>query len=398
MPPKGESSPGSAFGQRVIEYFTLREAEAALARLPELSRAAIADGIELARQQAAAAEALFAVGHTVEALRLAREALETTQLAAERYAGAMGLEVGDRKGAPAVSPPSDERADDAATGATAEAAKDSPSDEASSDDASSDEESPASEEEKVASGDVVPAVDVKPKASGPAPAWRQLAARAGMSTRRIEGTERQLAAERALSVPRLEKDVAPAHVDGFREVIQVRAAIEETLAPATHTKGSLLGARIWRGVSSTIVLLVVLAGLVYTLKPVEGTFVRASATWADSPDFRPDFVIDGSEDTMWLLPDNAGWVEVRTAPAIEAVHRITLVNAGNARVNDRGTRVYRIEIYSGGELVESIDGEFGDELGATATHEVSAENVERIRFVAVSGYRVGAGLSELRWE
>lgn len=415
MTSKGDPSPGSSFGQRVIEYFTLRNAEAALARLPELARGAIADTIELARQQAAAAEALFAVGHTVEALRLAREALESTQSAADQYASAMGLEVSPR--APRSS---DERAQgedegvkDAAAEATSSPASETEADRAAAKD-EEDEASAKDEADQDASGDAsaadesAQASDVSGQASQPAKvssatpdpkaAWRQLAIRAGVAAGRIATIERQLVSSAALSVPRLEKDVAPAHVDGFREVLQARAAIEEMLAPATHTKGSLLGARIWRGVSSTLLALAVIGGLVYVLQPVEGTFVRASATWADSPDFRADFIIDGDENTMWLLPENAGWVEVRTAPPIASVHRVTLVNAGNARVSDRGTRVYRLEIYAGGELAESIDGEFGDELSATATHELSVQNVERIRFVAVSGYRAGAGLSELRWE
>jgi hypothetical protein len=392
-----DPSLGSSFGQRVIEYFTLRNAEAALARLPELARGSIADTIELSRQQAAAAEALFAVGHTAEALRLGREALESTQRAADQYARAMGLDVSERaniatdaEALPAeVAAPTDEASSEADVAADAPFEGDAIETEAAKTD--------APETDAKAPAPIVVAAKGSTTADTKA-AWRQLAVRSGMSSSRIGGIERQLASSAALSVPRLEKDVAPAHVDGFREVLQARAAIEETLAPATHTKGSLLGARIWRGVSSTFLALAVIGVLVYMLKPVEGTFVRASATWADSPDFRADYIIDGDENTMWLLPENAGWVEVRTAPPIAAVHRITLVNAGNARVSDRGTRVYRLEIYAGGELAESIDGEFGDELSATTTHEVSVQNVERIRFVAVSGYRAGAGLTELRWE
>lgn len=363
------------FMSRAVEYFTLRAAEAELERLPELARAEIAEGIELSRQQTAAAEALFAVGHTVEALRLGKEALASTQKAAERYALARGL-------SPKVEAPAETKTD-AATEAPAAA-----STETQTEPASDGDESDAVAEE-------APPAKPAPVAS---PAWKRLAEASGRTAKQIGTIERILVDVDKLALPRLEKDVAPAHVDAFRELLRARAEIEDTLLPATLTKGSLLGARIWRGVSTGLLTLLVLGALIYLVRPVEGTFVRASATWADSPDFRPDFIIDGSDASMWLLPEHTGWVEVRVAPPIASIHRITLVNAGSTAIPDRGTHEYRLEIYADGRLEQSIDGSFGEELGATASHDVDVRNVERIRFVARSGYRIGSGLSEMRWE
>ena len=88
-PARAPSRPGAA--ERLAEYFTLRGAAAELSRLDETVRAEIADAVAVARQQMAAAEALFAVGHTVEALRLGTESLRHTERAAERYAASLGL-------------------------------------------------------------------------------------------------------------------------------------------------------------------------------------------------------------------------------------------------------------------------------------------------------------------
>ena len=401
------------FLTRTVEYFTLRAAEAELERLPELARAEIAEGIALARQQTAAAEALFAVGHTVEALRLGKDALASTEKAAERYARARGLvSVGPEVAAPASESPQSESSPAESPQSESSPAESPQSESTESPGSESPEGAAASEADASEAVSASPSEGAAPleapasepstalagKTGGPKAAWRRLAEAAGKPAARIGVTERSLAELDKLVLPRLEKDVAPAHVDAFRDLLRARAEIEDTLTPATHTKGSLFGARIWRGMSAGLLALVVMAGLYYGLRPVEGTFVRASATWADSPDFRPEFIIDGSETSMWLLPQHTGWVEVRVAPAIPEIHSITLVNAGSTAIADRGTNAYRLEIYSGGRLEQTIDGAFGEELGATVTHEVSVSNVERIRFTAESGYRVGSGLSELRWQ
>jgi hypothetical protein len=219
-----------------------------------------------------------------------------------------------------------------------------------------------------------------------------------VSEARVRAAARAITELDKRAVPALEKDVSPAHVEAFRELVRARADVEEGILPATLTKEGLAGTRLFRIVGTALVSLAAIAGPYFFLRPVEGTFVRASATWADSPDFRTDFVIDGDPRTMWLTPEFEGWVEVRVVPAIPEVHRITLVNAGTAAVPDRGTNAYQLEIYAGGRLEQTIDGSFGEEFGATVTHEVNVRNVERIRFVARSGYRRGSGLAELSWE
>lgn len=216
-PARAPSRPGAA--ERLAEYFTLRGAAAELSRLDETVRVEIADGIALARQQMAAAEALFAVGHTVEALRLGTESLRHTERAAERYAAGLGL-----------APP---------------ASLESPSE----------------------------AAGVEGAPSTPAAAWELLAARAGVSDARVRSAARAIAELDKRAVPALEKDVSPAHVEAFRELVRARADVEEGILPATLTKESLAGTRWFRIVGTTLVSLAALVGLYFFLRPVEGTFV-----------------------------------------------------------------------------------------------------------------------------
>lgn len=381
-------------GERLAEYFTLRKAAAELERLDEVSRARIAESIALARQQMAAAEALFAVGHTVEALRLGAESIRETERAADRYAALLGL---------LPAEPAPEEKPDAKEPAPEEKPDAEKPDAAATTDAKPEGDAKPEADPKVEAEAAEAKLEASAAEAKPAPArvpgWRILADRAGLSVARIRDTERALADLETRVVPRLEKDVAPGHVDAFRELVRARIDIEEGVLPATLTKDGLTGTRVFRVVGTTALALVALVGSYFLLRPVEGTFVRASATWADSADFRSDFIIDGDDDTMWLVPNGQeGWIEVRVVPPIPEVHRVRLVNAGSTRVPDRGTHEYQLEIYAGGRLERTIDGAFDDELGGTATHDVNVRNVDRIRFVARSNYRVGSGLAELTWE
>jgi hypothetical protein len=372
--------------ERLAEYFTLRGAASELARLDERARVELADGVALARQQMAAAEALFAVGHTVEALRLGTEALRETERSAERYARILGLVPPQVAAADAGAEPGGEGAARAEAEAEGEA-RSEPSVEG--------DPKPKAKTE----GEMQPdAKAAKSEPKGAVPAWRLLAAHAGVSENRIRASERVMAELEKRALPVLEKDVSPAHVDAFRELVRARADLEEGVVPATLTKESLAGTRVFRIVGTTLLGLLTIVGLYFLLRPIEGTFVRASATWADSPDFRTDFVNDEDEHTMWLTPEFEGWIEVRVVPPIPSVRTVRLVNAGTPAVPDRGTHEYQLEIYADGRLARTIDGSFGEEFGATATHEVNVRNVERIRFIARSGYRRGSGLAELSWE
>ena len=108
--------------------------------------------------------------------------------------------------------------------------------------------------------------------------------------------------------------------------------------------------------------------------------------------------IDGNDSTMWILPDGqTGFLEVRFVPA-RRIERVTLINAGNAGVDDRGTNEYALEIWSDGAIATSVDGNFEATPGSRVTHEIGVAAVDRIRFNVRSNYHLGGGLSEIQWE
>jgi hypothetical protein len=70
----------------IAEYFLLREASAAAARMSEAKRRVLIRDLTIARQKGQAATALWSNGHTAEGLRLAIDALEATLAAASHAA------------------------------------------------------------------------------------------------------------------------------------------------------------------------------------------------------------------------------------------------------------------------------------------------------------------------
>ena len=81
------------------------------------------------------------------------------------------------------------------------------------------------------------------------------------------------------------------------------------------------------------------------------------------------------------------------------VENVRLLNSHNRQYNDRATREYTVELYSDGELVETIEGEFEFQMRPEwVEHEAGVGEVDRIRFNARSWHRNGAGLAELDWE
>lgn len=373
---------------RLVEFYTLRRARSAQEKLGS-TRAELEGIVELGRQRASAAEALFSVGHTVEALRLGLEALDATRDAAERYATAMAAPSAPK---PAKAPePPPEKTDDAGKETSADAEPDADAKAEKPDEKSADEK-PADEpaDEKLAeTGEPAPS---RPKAT-----WRDAAVGALVPAAAIEATERALSEAEKLAVPKLEAEVTPAHATLFREIMRARVVLASVVAPATQSRAEIGFTRFWRPFVTAVLVLGALYGLLTSMRPVEGTFVRASGIWAESPDFQPTNTIDGNDDSMWLLPYGDGWLEVRFVPTRRIDH-ISLVNAGSARVLDRSTQDYTLEIWAHGEIARSIDGTFPEELNGHMEHDIGVDAVERIRFVARTTNRTSSGLSEIRWE
>src|SRR5580698_6108873 len=75
----------ATFQDRVLEYFTLRDASRTVASIPEETRASVYRGLHLAFQKREAAETLWPRGSTAEALKLAVAALDTVISSLESF-------------------------------------------------------------------------------------------------------------------------------------------------------------------------------------------------------------------------------------------------------------------------------------------------------------------------
>jgi hypothetical protein len=75
----------ATFQDRIVEYFTLRDAARTVAAIPEETRASAFRDLHIGFQKREAAETLWPRGSTAEALRLAAAALETVSASLESF-------------------------------------------------------------------------------------------------------------------------------------------------------------------------------------------------------------------------------------------------------------------------------------------------------------------------
>lgn len=327
--------------QALREFFLLDNALRTVDTVPEARRSEVADALRLARQQGEAGEALWTAGHTAEGLKLSLDALGEGVRAVEAFDAETAKE-------PAAEEPSEKDA------------------EASADERSFDQEK-----------------------------LRRVLLARGVPEPRLKALIGVLRDVETKPRARFDAEISRAHEDLFQEVIGGRELIDQALRLASQTKSEIRRLRASRFAAVGAVALVVAAALAWKYRPSDGVHAFASATWGDAADHQPDTVIDGVTSTFWLLPDRSpGWIELRFDRS-RHVNQVRIHNTHNEPWNDRGARGYRIELYSGNDLVRGIDAEFGWDTNDWVTHEAAADDVDRVRIVVNSFYHSGAGISEI---
>lgn len=390
----------------IAEYFLLQGASATAARIPDTGRKEIADALLVGRQKAEAAEALWSNGHAAEGLRLAVEALISTLDAAPKYGRALGS-ARSAVPAPVVKAAEAKIVESAAVVPKADGENGiEPISDAEATEAAAEAEALAPE--AVAPEPVAPAVmvpEIAPEASEPEPAateksWREVLAERGVAKDKLAAIGEAEAKARTTVMPKLDADVSPSHSDVYQQLVRARAEVDRALAYAAMSPRELGWARIARISTASILGLMVIAALYFVLRTPTSITAEASDTFANSPTFQPQHIVDDNTSTEWLLPDRGtGWIEARLSPT-RHVSSVTLLNSRNAPHFDRGTNEYRLEFYAGGRVVRTIDGAFAtyERDPQPVSHEVGLDGVERVRFVVRSFHNVGAGLAEMTIE
>lgn len=387
---------------KVAEYFTLREATSTAARIPEAGRTEIARALALGRQKAEAAEALWSNGHAAEGLRLAVDALRTTLDAAPSYAAVVAAPPPPAPvasvPAPTVKDGADEAEDPPEDVAPSEPGLSAAEVLAPGDDALVTQMGAEAERERRASE--------RPPSTSPistppaARTWREVLADRGMSAERIKTIAETEEKSRNVVLPRLDPEISSAHTDLYQALTRARLEADRALAYAAMSPRELTWTKAARIATVTVLGLVLLVGAWLALRTPVAVTAEASDTFAGSPQYGAPHILDGQADTEWLLPDRAsGWVEARLSPP-RHVASVTLRNAKNAPHFDRATRAYRLELYSSGRVVRSIDGEFTEASRdpEPVTHDVGLGDIDRVRFVVRSHHNTGGGLAEMTIE
>jgi hypothetical protein len=342
----------------IIEYFTLQRARTVHAKLNEPARQQLARNIALGRQRSDAADTLWANGHSVEGLRLATAALQAGLDAMSTYAEGMKLAVAI---APApVTLSSDETDGDVPNPENADDLLDS---------------GPSEQETR--------ALVLRDRHA---------------SARDIESIEQAITSMRGLSLPEFDTDVTPTQSAIYQQTMHAHRAVDRLLGSAHWSSREIKVTRASRVIGSLILTIAVVATVYLVTRKPEYT-VHASAVWANVADHDQDKALDDRTDTWWLLPDGQpGWLEVRfTSP--RHIEHVRLLNTTNAPHQDRGTNEYRIEFYSNGRIVHTVDDTFAFTPNPDwVAHSVRLDDIERIRFVVESHHRQSAGLTELDWD
>ena len=343
----------------IIEYFLLRDARAEALKTPDAARVAIGRALSLGRQKGEAADALWSNGHAAEGLRLAVDALHAV-LDACAPSPSAPLPSAPLPAAPSPAAASEEAAEDGG---------DAPQDTAA-------------------------------VAASEGPRWRAFLAGRGIPASRLDAFAVLESTSSSALLPVLDAEVGGTHADLYEQSLAARLEVVRAVAGVALTTRDLVWLRAIR-IGSVVVVLAVVGGLVswLTRRP-ERPLVQASDVFGQSPQFAAGLVLDGREDTEWLLPDHAsGWVETRL-PEARRVSAVTITNADNPPHFDRATREYRVELYSADRVVGSADGVFDnlEREPAPRRIEVAGDDVDRVRFVVRSTHGAGGGIAELRVE
>jgi hypothetical protein len=421
----------------VREYFLLSNASAAAKLLPETVRSTLHRRLSLARQRAEGADALWSNGHVAEGLRLAAEAFEASIEAIEPFADTSAAPAPIAK--PAIEAKAAPEADEPEPEAESKSEAESEAEPEAKSDAESEAEPEAkpeveseaepeakSEAEPEAESDAASASEPPAKRTSEAPpaasvaqskraeeeaiaaaqdskphdpAWAAALRRRGLSdarVREIVSAERSL---RARQLPLLDAEVSAAEGELFQQLVGGRRHIERVLGPVAMAPRQLLFTRVSRIGFAVLLSTVAIAGTWFLTRPVHGVEARASGQF--NPEFVPGRIIDGDLDSEWLMPQQqpTGWIEVAILPP-QDIETVRVRNSHNRAFNDRATKDYTIEIFSGGRLARSIQGSWPtvDPTPDWTAHAVGVEDVERIRFNVRSIHRNGGGLAEMEWE
>ncbi|HEY8432294.1 MAG TPA: discoidin domain-containing protein [Sandaracinaceae bacterium] len=409
----------------IREYFLLSDARATAKLVPEDARAALDRQLTLGRQRAEAADALWSNGHVAEGLRLAADAFDATIAAVGRFSEVVPLPDRAPRAQPAREDASAEALGATEAGDEGEAKPDSEagaeateaepadaqatsSDEARPSEAASTEVAGAPSEREPGAAEpspVEPSATLAAEPSAPAPPrsldepeWAVVLRRRGLPERKMREVVEAARARAAKTMPLLDAEVSAADGELFQQLVTARRHVERVLAPASMTPAQIRWTRVSRIGFASVLALAGAVGLWLLLRPPTGVEATASAQY--NAEFPPSNVIDGNEDTEWLLPNaQAGWLDVRIMPP-ERIETLRLKNSHNRHFNDRATREYTIEFFSNGQRVHTIEGSWAgiNPRPPWTEHQVGIDNVERIRFNVRSWHRAGAGLAEIEWE
>lgn len=126
--------------------------------------------------------------------------------------------------------------------------------------------------------------------------------------------------------------------------------------------------------------------------------LKASSTLGDNRSSEVN-LMDNNPLTAWQLEDNMlGNVTAQFSKPTE-IHEITLINGINAPWNDRATKDFRLELFSGGKVIATFNSSFSFTLNPQPRKiPMHHKGVTMIKLSVLSFYQTGGGIAEMAWK
>lgn len=203
---------------------------------------------------------------------------------------------------------------------------------------------------------------------------------------------------RESELPVLERDVIPKHGELHSDLLFAHRTIETRLTEVVATRVSRLVLLLTRWAITLGILSMSIALLVWLVRPAHYIEATASSFTNSARRWGPRHLVDGYLATEWAADARPPLVIDLSLHPARDIRAIELLNGHNPPWNDRGTRDFRVEAYSGGRRVSAATGRFG---AMSTDFEVArvpmlASQITTIRVQILSWHGRGPALAEIR--
>lgn len=202
----------------------------------------------------------------------------------------------------------------------------------------------------------------------------------------------------ASELPVLERDVDSKHGKLHSDLLFAHRTIDARLTEVAAAPTSRVFLLLTRWAITLGILGMSIALIVWLIRPAHYIEATASSHTNSARRWGPQHLVDGYLATEWAADARPPLVIDLSLHPARDIRAIELVNGHNPPWNDRGTRDFRVETYSGGRRVSASTGRFDAQSTEFEVARVPmlATQITSIRVQILSWHGRGPALAEIR--